>query len=53
MVEPNAKAEEYRRCAAHAEEKANTINDSEARKIYLDIAQQWLHMAEQVERRGW
>jgi hypothetical protein len=54
MVElSNAKAEEYRRCAVRAEEKARTVHDSEASKIYHEIARQWLDMAEQVERRGW
>ncbi len=45
--------EEYRRNAEEAEKKADAANDQGAKRIYLDIAENWRTMAEQAKRYGW
>lgn len=45
------KADDYRRRAKEAEEKAKQVKDLEAKKAYADIANHWRIMAEQADRQ--
>ena len=47
------KAEECRRKAKEAEAMAEAARDQAAREIYLEVAEQWRKLADQVEKRGW
>jgi len=47
------KEKEYRRKAEEAEIRAQLVRDSEARRIYMDLAKQCRDMAEQAGRHGW
>jgi len=47
------RADECRRKAEEAEAKAETARDQAAREIYLEVAELWRKLADQVEKRGW
>jgi hypothetical protein len=47
------RAEECLRKAKEAEAMAEAARDQAAREIYLEVAEQWRKLADQVEKRGW
>lgn len=47
-----SKAEEYRTKARECADKAKTADDPDVRKMLKELERQWLHMAEQAERRS-
>jgi hypothetical protein len=47
------KADEYRRKAKVAEALAESARDQNAKETYLEIAEQWRHLAEQAEKHDW
>jgi hypothetical protein len=50
---PNLKADDYRRRAEEAGQKAKACRDPEERRTFEQIARDWLVLAEQAERLGW
>jgi hypothetical protein len=48
-----SKAKQYERQAKEADEKAETVRDSEAKQTWRDIAAHWRAMAAQAKRNGW
>lgn len=46
-----AKAEQYRANAQACAERARAARDADVRQLYLELAQNWLFIAEQMERR--
>ena len=47
------KAEQYRKLAEEAAKRAQSVKDSEAMRMYQQLADSWREMAEQAERNGW
>jgi hypothetical protein len=47
-----SRSEEFRAYAAECRELANRIRDPEVKLQYEELAQQWLELAEHVERRN-
>lgn len=47
------KAEEYRRLAEEAQRRADALKESEAKRMYQQLADSWRDMAAQAERNGW
>ena len=48
-----SKEKEYGRQAKESDEKAETVQGTEARQIWRDIAAHWRAMAAQAKRNGW
>jgi hypothetical protein len=46
------KSDEYRAHARECLERASEVRDSEVRRQFKEAAQNWLHMADQVDRLG-
>ena len=46
------KAEEYRRKAEQAEQKAAEVRDLDARRIWREAADEWRELAERAAREG-
>ena len=46
------KSEEYRTHARECFERASEVRDPEVRRQFKETAENWLHMAEQVDRFG-
>jgi hypothetical protein len=47
------KAEEYRKLAEEAERRASMLDESEAKRMYKQLADSWREIAAQAERNGW
>jgi hypothetical protein len=45
-----SRSEEFRTHAAECQELANRIRDRELRRLSLELARQWLELAEDAER---
>ena len=48
-----SKAEQYKTPAEEAERRAEAVKDSEAQRMYRQLAASWREMPEQAERNGW
>ena len=46
------KSDEYRAHACESLERAAEVRDSEVRRQFKEAAENWLHMADQVDRFG-
>ena len=47
------KAEEYRKLAEEAQSRADALKESEAKRMYKQLANSWREMAAQADRNGW
>ena len=47
-----SKAQEYLKLAQEAEKRAEAMKDSEAKRMYAQLASSWREMAAQAERNG-
>jgi hypothetical protein len=47
------KADQYRRRAEEADEKANDAPTNEMHQVWREVARHWRAMADQSERHGW
>jgi hypothetical protein len=45
----SVRAERYRKKAAHCQQAAGQVSDPATKTLFLDLAQQWRELAQQVE----